>query len=371
MLKAYTQIKSSLTKVENELLKERLAALDQVLTPGFRSLNWNSLGIPDFLTLCNKAMNEFNSLLHQVHKNSSIIEGVVSSIEDQDLISEETFGKNKEVIDLQEFYELVERERLAIIDELVRKYKTIPPLLGKVEEAIAGTNTGRSEQLASYYLHWERAIFNALTKMTLRGLVAFQDILNKSIESSMEKDPYKKGAQPLFKIIAILVQPEIVIHPPMVDVSKLLGKLVNNLARCSKAFTRWMHNTCMETPPQYPSGNEDEEPMVFSYNLDISKNHEVNKLIANINDTISNSVTQVTRYIESWRKHQHIWKLDKNNVLDKFVSKNPVTLDFDKKLEEYCKTAEVISQEPKMAQCAFIQVSCDLLADSILKEAEN
>ena len=109
MLKAYTQIKSSLTKVENELLKERLAALDQVLTPGFRSLNWNSLGIPDFLTLCNKAMNEFNSLLHQVHKNSSIIEGVVSSIEDQDLISEETFGKNKEVIDLQEFYELVER----------------------------------------------------------------------------------------------------------------------------------------------------------------------------------------------------------------------------------------------------------------------
>ena len=62
----------------------------------------------------------------------------------------------------------------------------------------------------------------------------------------MEKDPYKTGPQPLFKIIAILVQPEIVIHPPMVDVSKLLGKLVNNLARCSKAFTRWMHNTCME-----------------------------------------------------------------------------------------------------------------------------
>ena len=371
MLKAYTQIRSSLTKVENELLRERLASLDQVLTPGFRSLNWNSLGIPDFLTLCNKAMNEFNSLLHQVHKNSSIIEGVVNSIEEQDLISEEIFGQAKEKIDLQEFYELVERHRLTIIDELVRKYKTIPPLLGKVEEAIAGTNTGRSDQLASYYLHWERAIFNALTKMTLKSLVSFQKILNKSIQSSMEKDPYKTGPQPLFKIIAILVQPEIVIHPPMVDVSKLLGKLVNNLARCSKAFTRWMHNTCMETPPQYPSGSEDEEPVVFSYNLDISKNHEVNKLISTINDTISNSVSQVTRYIESWRKHQHIWKLDKNNVLDKFVSKNPVTLDFDKKLEEYCKTAEVIKQEPKVAQCAFIQVSCDLLADSIIKEAEN
>ena len=371
MLKSYTQIHSSLTKVENELLKTRLVAMDQVLTPGFRSLNWNSLGIPDFLALCNKAINEFNSLLHQVHKNSSIIEGVVSSIEDQNLLSEDVFKQSSEVIDLQEFYELVEKQRLMIIDELVRKYKTIPPLLGKVEEAIAGTNTGRSGQLASYYLHWEKAIFDALTKMTLKSLIAFQDILNKSIESSMDSDPYKIGAQPLFKIIAILVQPEIVIHPPMVDVSKLLGKLVNNIARCSKAFTRWMHNTCIETPPQYPSGSEDEEPIVFSYNLDISKNQEVNKYITNINDTISNSVTQVTKYIESWRKHQHIWKLDKNNVLDKFVSKNPVTSDFDLKLVEYCKTAEIINAEPKIAQCAFIQVSCDLLADSVLIEAQN
>jgi hypothetical protein len=33
------------------------------------------------------------------------------------------------------------------------------------EQVVAGTNTGKSPQLASYYAFWERAIFNALNAM--------------------------------------------------------------------------------------------------------------------------------------------------------------------------------------------------------------
>ena len=373
MLSRYSQLRSSLTKVEVEIMQQKLDTLDQVLIPGFRNLNWNSLGIPDFLALCNKAINEFNSLLNQVHKNSSIIEGVVQSIVQVDLISDSILAKgpNKEIADLQEFYELVEKERSSVIDELVRKYKTIPPLLGKVEEAIAGTNTGRSIHLLSYYLYWERVIFEALTKMTLRSLASFKSLLDKSIHSAVPDNIRKNTNTPLFKIIAILVQPEIVMHPPMVDISKLLGKLVKNIAGCSKQFTRWMHGTCLETPPQYPSGSEDEEPFIFSFNIDIAKNGSVEKHVTEINGVISSSVTHVNKYIDKWRSHQHIWKLDKSNVLDKFVSKNPLSVDFDRKIEEYCKVAEDIANEPKSKQCGFILVSCDLLGGSIHKEAFN
>lgn len=35
---------------------------------------------------------------------------------------------------------------------------------------MAGTNNGRSAQLAGYYSFWEQAVFNALTIMLLRAL---------------------------------------------------------------------------------------------------------------------------------------------------------------------------------------------------------
>lgn len=77
----------------------------------------------------------------------------------------------------QEFYEYMEKTRIEAVDELLKKYRTIPPLLGKVEEAVAGTNTGRSPQLVSYYQHWERAIFAALNRMVLSGMMEFNRLI--------------------------------------------------------------------------------------------------------------------------------------------------------------------------------------------------
>lgn len=37
-------------------------------------------------------------------------------------------------MDLQEFHEHVERFRLEAVERLVKKYRTISPLLGKIEE---------------------------------------------------------------------------------------------------------------------------------------------------------------------------------------------------------------------------------------------
>ena len=56
---------------------------------------------------------------------------------------------------------MVWQARLAVTEDLKQKYNTLGPLLGKVEESVAGTNTGRSPLLKEYYSHWERAIFGA------------------------------------------------------------------------------------------------------------------------------------------------------------------------------------------------------------------
>ena len=44
-----------------------------MLKPGLESLNWNSLGIPDFIKKCEHEINKFQSLVNQIQKNASMI----------------------------------------------------------------------------------------------------------------------------------------------------------------------------------------------------------------------------------------------------------------------------------------------------------
>lgn len=53
MLNSYYGVMDSLDAPEKKLLTVHIAELGRVLKPGFTRLNWNSLGIPEFLVRCN------------------------------------------------------------------------------------------------------------------------------------------------------------------------------------------------------------------------------------------------------------------------------------------------------------------------------
>lgn len=62
------------------------------------------------------------------------------------------------------------------------------PSPSQIEELVAGSNNGRSPQLASYYFFWEQAVFNALAVMLLRGLERLHAMLGPA------------ARQPLFRV---------------------------------------------------------------------------------------------------------------------------------------------------------------------------
>lgn len=164
----------------------------------------------------------------QVTKNAATLEKAVSAIACAQLVADVV--ADGEPPELQEFYERMEQARGAAAEAAVRKYRSLTPILCKVsrgggmqlawggmglaapgwhrghrqlrprfalvqgalplplpttrlrrplpnrspmsqiEELVAGSNNGRSPQLASYYFFWEQAVFNALAVMLLRGL---------------------------------------------------------------------------------------------------------------------------------------------------------------------------------------------------------
>ena len=69
--------------------------------------------------------------------------------------------------------EYVEKHCNNIVEELVRKYKTIPQLLGKIEGIIEHKNTLKSPKMRSYYRFWERRIFNALNRVFINFIIEY------------------------------------------------------------------------------------------------------------------------------------------------------------------------------------------------------
>jgi len=78
--------------------------------------------------------------------------------------------------------------------------------------------------------------------------------------------------------------------------------------RC-KLFVRWMHGTCVETPPQRIP--HEDEPYIFSFFNDIYSNPEVIQLIQNVHTISKNILIIITRYLTRWKKFKGMWKVDK------------------------------------------------------------
>jgi len=254
MLKYYDSLMARLSTVEAQLLKRQISSLQKVLKAGFTPLNWNSQRIPSFIEACNKALNEFSGCVSQIHKSAAMIEEVVSNIESTTLVQEQDFrgldGKIKPM-EVLEFYDLIESKRISRLEGLVQKQKSIESPLIKVEELVAGTNTGTSPVLVGYYQYWEKKIYNAIAKMTISSLASFIVLLQG------------KYVAPLTKVTVTLNGKDIMLNPPVNDIYKYLTKLGKNIVESSKLFVRWMHGSCLECPPQII--NEDDEPFVFSF----------------------------------------------------------------------------------------------------------
>ena len=366
MLKHYHDVIGQLNEIERSLLSVRLAELESVLDPGFTRLNWNSLGVQDFVASTEKSINEFSSLVNQVQKNSSIIDKVIDEIAEADIVNvpPELGSDDDEIPDLQEFYEHIEKKRLECVDEMLHKYRTIAPLLGKVEEAVSGTNTGRSTQLKAYYSYWERRIFEALNTMVIQGMITF----NKMLSSRSSRAENCK--LPLFKINAQLSAADIIVQPPVSEVTKLMGRLIRNIVECTRPFMRWMDGTCIDAPEQ-KNMQDDEEPFVYTFYFDVAANPQVMKTMLTLNHNVQRTISNVNRYIESWRQHQSLWKQEKSVQLEKFAAKSPTMEDFENKLSKYSKIAADIAEAPKTRQCDFISISCYNLASNIIDEARE
>eukprot|EP01033_Poteriospumella_lacustris_P008676 gene8676-6241_t len=268
-LHEYDRLLGTLTEVEKKLLSSHIDDLNTTIKGGFYPLNWTSQRIPSYIEELGSALEKFDSVISEVHKNGEMIMDIVNKISKTLLIRESDFKSTtdgvRQPLDISEFFEIFEKNRVERLDALVHDYKSIgETFLMKIEGVVARTATGASPVLGIYYHYWERCIYNAITQMIIRSMATYIGMLQC------------KEGPPLFKLLVSLNGKDLLISPSITEVDKLIAKGGRSIVEAARCFVRWMFGTCLQTEPQVV--NEDEEPYVFSFFQDISKNSQVVKL---------------------------------------------------------------------------------------------
>ncbi|XP_073386148.1 dynein-1-alpha heavy chain, flagellar inner arm I1 complex isoform X3 [Physcomitrium patens] len=367
VVQIYHSTLSMMSPTEAMLLKPQLNLLYHVLDPGFAYLTWNALGIASFVHMCISAINEFRNVVHQVQSNTSNIEKCIDKISKTKLIPTMPTMTEGEMLDLQEFFEQVEHDRKLVLDELVGQYRAIVPLLKKIEDIVLGTSTGAAPSLATYYTYWEKKIHQALNLMALHGLGALQTLFWESLERKVPTANKHGRCIRLFKVSCYLNHPDVVVQPAILDITKILARMVRNTVDCLKSFIRWMDGTCLETPEQ-KIGAEDDVPYLFTFYNDVASNPQIIKSILTLNNMIQKAIQGIQKHLENWRKYQLLWKQDRVAIINKLISKAPPTLFFERKLEKYMRMATNIDAIPKDKSVEFVCVSSHQLGAAVRAE---
>uniref|UniRef100_A0A8B9JE38 Dynein axonemal heavy chain 10 n=1 Tax=Astyanax mexicanus TaxID=7994 RepID=A0A8B9JE38_ASTMX len=354
LVKRCHSLMDSLNDAEFLLLTPQVQELRRVLRAGWRRLNWNSLGIAEFIGRSEQAVTKFESLVSQIKKNARDVDAKLQDIETANLFKFPAPDKAGDLPGVKEFFELVEKQRVKDVILLSLMYTAIGPLLTKTESLIMQTSTGRAESMTQYYAYWERKVYDALTKMVLKNLQVFNTAL--------------MGSTPLFKIETILSAPEIVLHPKSNDVYKLMMQSVRDCLECTKRFVRWMNGTCIECPPQRVDGED--EPFVFSFYSEIYPQPQVNECAVAVSQSAQQLLGSLGRYLGRWKRYHPLWNLDKSIMMEKFAAKKPSCVTYDEKLKFYSNIGQEVAQQPLVKDVHVVRLDLEPLAHTVQENVQ-
>ncbi|NXJ48088.1 DYH10 protein, partial [Spizaetus tyrannus] len=354
MLDHYHKLMGTLNEAETKLLDDHIQELWRVFKSGHRRLNWNSLGIGDFIVRCMRAIRKFESLVHQIHNHSEDISNKLLFIESTNLFKFPLSKNGDELPEAKEFFEYVKCERAKDVAHMVRKYSAIPQLLIKVEGRVANTNSGKSPKLTSYYAYWENRIYQVLTQLIVKNLQAF----NAAVLANV----------PLFQTEAILSVPEIILQPNASEIDKMTVQCIRDCVEVTKHFVRWMHGTCLECPPQHV---DEDEVMTFSFYSDVSQNPLIIEQAVLITQNVHKLMASLSKYSNQWKRYHLLWKLDKGTVMERLAAEKPACITFDEELQFYMKVAQEVTQQPLIKDEQFIRLQLSPLAYTVQENAKG
>uniref|UniRef100_A0A7S2K9S5 AAA+ ATPase domain-containing protein n=1 Tax=Leptocylindrus danicus TaxID=163516 RepID=A0A7S2K9S5_9STRA len=368
MVKSCNSIILSLSPIEKCVLKKQLNELLGVLRPGLLTLNWTSLRISFFIDSSNRAIEKFFLALSEVRKQSLAIENVVTKIRQSSLIHENDFQCNAS-ISIPEFCEIVDSKCSERVENIVEQYRSIQPIMVKLEISICETDGAMSIIFSDYYRYWEKRVQNALIELTVRSAVTLSGIF-RSV-----------NLPPICRLRVNLTGKDLILVPSAADISKQMNCCIKKIFKASEYFVRWMSGSCLETQPQVITRSDrNEQEFIYSHFDEVSQNYVVMNALTRLNGDVKFLLHELDCTLVEWQnfeKRYRLWDPKRRSTMDNLIETQPPCFFFDGKMTEYeelsrglCCEESICSYRPSLhSSVGFILVDFAQVSSGMSNQA--
>ncbi|KAK2837261.1 hypothetical protein Q5P01_014473 [Channa striata] len=355
LVNTYHSVLDSLNEAKYIMLCQKIKEVNQEMHFGCKRLNWNCLGISDFIKRGMEVVSKFQTVVNQIQKNERDIESRLQFIAMTNLLKFPVPDNSNDLPGVKEFCERTEQERVKSVSLLKKKYGDIGPLITKTEHLIMETSSGKAKCMIDYYTFWEHKVLDCLLKMVLRSIEAFSSAI--------------VGSTVLFQADVILSAPKIVLQPPSSEIYWLIMQCIKDCIESTKEFVRWMHGTCIECPPQHLSGED--ESVIFSFFSDVCQYTQINETARMVSNKIRGLLNSVDRHLNHWKRYRPLWEKDKTIVNEEFAARKPSCVMYDDKLQFFTRIKHEVMLEPHFKNYHTLHLNLEPLARTVWETAES
>ncbi|VDP78569.1 unnamed protein product [Echinostoma caproni] len=164
MVDRYEEIRAQLDPLKVTLMENSLRNLVNTIDRGVFYLNWDSLVVDEYLEHCDRRLKRAENHIKEVDRCFDILERIGTLISRAQMFKEK---ENGQLVSAKEYMDYAESCRENDMEELANQISTMATsCLGKLEEALFDTNTGRRAEMYPIYQRFEVMILFRLLEVS-------------------------------------------------------------------------------------------------------------------------------------------------------------------------------------------------------------
>eukprot|EP00756_Hemistasia_phaeocysticola_P037128 Hpha_TRINITY_DN16680_c2_g14::TRINITY_DN16680_c2_g14_i1::g.182401::m.182401/K10408/DNAH; dynein heavy chain, axonemal len=321
-IKEYDRVVSRIIPVTKSLMARNLEMLDTIIRPGESSLTWTSMNIDGYIQRVHSALSRLDVVVSQVnnivHNRIQSNLKFISSTLLVNLPENQSFSL-EQFVSLQEKHIKGQSELMDIKNcEVEKAAEDVILTIIAGQKGASGRALDRSEyehEATTLKAHFNNLMFKAILTTTTRSL----NLIKKRVGTRGNRTDFMQVDKPFFDVNVELSPPHVLLHPSLEEVQKAINQSATAVLKCSKFISPW-------------NGVGDGGETFFEK---IAKNKEIVKVVLLLTGGIHGLKKQVMDYLNSFKRYEYLWNLDKQVEYERFMEQSPTLDMFQAELRKY------------------------------------
>jgi dynein heavy chain len=352
----YERVMEAVPEILAPLLKPHIAELQCVINPGLVTLTWTSMNIQSFLQRFHGEMVRFNELVdklkdivsNRLERNQSLImklplvempeEGTTLPLE-KFVLMQEKFAKEQTNVMRDKNIEVE-----ASMRDLVRQILAY--------ELSFASQTVEQSDINALSEHFARTTYHAVLTCTRSSLDTLKArVTSRSLANFLFIDA------PIFEVSVEMTSMGAAMSPALDEIQKAVNACARAVLSCAKLLNVW------EDDPDHAA-----DKRVY----DVIRSHkDIVRVVLLLTGSIEGVKRQVHEYIHTFQKYDYLWKDNKKEAYEKFMSNEPTLEDFETELKKYDLVEQEISRIPEKHNIGALSLDTTPLKTALSQEARS